>query len=39
MTRTAPDREWWTAEELAASGLPDVPTTKRRVNAAARLAL
>ncbi len=25
-------REWWTAEELAASGLPDLPASKRGVN-------
>ncbi|QEW21212.1 Mu DNA-binding domain protein [Marinibacterium anthonyi] len=30
-----PDKEWWTAAELAEAGLPDVPTTKRRVNAMA----
>ena len=30
-----PDREWWTADELAAAGLPDMPGTKRRVNALA----
>lgn len=28
-----PHQEWWTAAEIAASGLPDLPTTKRRVNA------
>ena len=35
MSRAAPEREWWTAEELASSSLPDMPTTKRRVNAMA----
>lgn len=25
-------REWWTAEEIAASGLPDMPSSKRGVN-------
>lgn len=33
MSRLVPDQEWWTAEELAASGLPGLPSTKRRVNA------
>jgi len=38
MKSATPAREWWTAEALAAAGLPDVPTTKRNVNAmAARL--
>ena len=32
MTRIAPDQEWWTAEEIAASGLPDLPASKRGVN-------
>lgn len=32
MTRMVPDQEWWTAEELAASELPDLPGTKRGVN-------
>jgi hypothetical protein len=27
-----PTQEWWTAEEIAASGLPDLPATKRGVN-------
>ena len=31
MTRAA-HQEWWTADQLAASGLPDVPATKRAVN-------
>ncbi|HAW49191.1 MAG TPA: transposase [Roseovarius sp.] len=28
---TRPDREWWTAAEIAAAGLPDIPGTKRGV--------
>lgn len=32
MTRSAPQREWWTTAELAASGLPDVPNTRRGVD-------
>lgn len=32
MTRGAPHQEWWTAQELASAGLPDVPVTKRGVN-------
>lgn len=32
MSRKGPAQEWWTAAELASSGLPDLPTTKRRVN-------
>lgn len=32
MTRLAPDQEWWTAEEIAAAALPDMPGTKRGVN-------
>ena len=35
MTRIVPAQEWWTADELADSGLPDLPTTKRRINALA----
>lgn len=35
MTQAKPVKEWWTAEELALSSLPDLPTTKRRVNALA----
>ena len=27
-----PEQEWWTAEEIAASGLPDCPASKRGVN-------
>lgn len=30
--RLAPDREWWTAEEIAVAALPDLPGTKRGVN-------
>lgn len=36
MSRIVPDREWWTAEELAASGLPGVPTSRQGVDAAAK---
>ncbi len=32
MTRLAPDQEWWTADEIAAAALPDLPATKRGVN-------
>ena len=35
MTAAAPDRLWWTADEIAAAMLPDMPGTKRRVNALA----
>lgn len=31
MTRIAPQQEWWTASELAASGLPDLPETRQGV--------
>lgn len=31
----APAQLWWTAAEIAAACLPDLPTTKRRVNALA----
>lgn len=31
----APDQIWWTADEIAAETLPDMPGTKRRVNAMA----
>lgn len=30
-----PAQEWWTAEELASAGLPDLPASKRGVNALA----
>lgn len=33
MTAIAPHQEWWTAAEIADSGLPDLPPTKRNVNA------
>ncbi|MGR3436840.1 MAG: DNA-binding domain-containing protein, partial [Shimia sp.] len=33
---SAPIQEWWSAAELAAAGLPEVPSTRRGVNAAAR---
>ncbi len=33
MTIPAPSREWWTADALAASGLPDVPSTQQGVDA------
>lgn len=29
---SAPDRQWWTAAEIATAGLPDLPRSKRRVN-------
>lgn len=35
MTGPAPAREWWTADALAASGLPDVPATRQGVDALA----
>ena len=30
--RLTPEREWWTAEEIAVAALPDLPATKRGVN-------
>ncbi|MBV6635122.1 MAG: transposase, partial [Mameliella sp.] len=33
---TAPAQTWWTAAEIAEACLPDMPTTKRRVNDLAR---
>ena len=36
MSGPSPAQEWWSAAELAASGLPDVPGTKRKVNEMAR---
>lgn len=33
MTALAPAQEWWSPEEIAASGLPDVPGTRRGVAA------
>lgn len=35
MRRTDGTGTWWTADEIAAATLPDMPTTKRRVNALA----
>lgn len=37
--RLTPDREWWTAEEIAAAALPDLPATKRGVNLQAERAV
>lgn len=36
MTEAAPDRIWWSAAEIADAGLPDMPKTKRKVNAVAK---
>ena len=33
MTVLAPEREWWTASELADAALPDMPTTRQNVEA------
>lgn len=33
--RSVPAQEWWSAQELASASLPDVPVTKRGVNAMA----
>lgn len=33
MMPSNPEQIWWTADEIAAAVLPDMPTTKRRVNA------
>lgn len=35
MTQDAPKKIWWTAAEIADAALPDLPTTKRKVNARA----
>ncbi len=35
MSERQPDQAWWTADEVASACLPDMPTTKRRVNALA----
>jgi len=35
MSQTEPKKTWWTAEEIASANLPDMATTKRRVNSAA----
>ncbi|MDO9639655.1 MAG: transposase domain-containing protein [Pseudotabrizicola sp.] len=32
-TRLTPAREWWTAEEIAAAALPDMPATRQGVDA------
>jgi len=32
MSRDLPEKIWWTAAEIAAATLPDLPTTKRKVN-------
>lgn len=32
MSDITPFQEWWTADEIAESGLPDLPATKRGVN-------
>ena len=36
MSDPAPAQKWWSASELATSGLPDMPRTKRKVNEMAR---
>lgn len=36
MAMTAPDKEWWTASDLAAAGLPDVPASQQGVEALAK---
>lgn len=36
MIRTEPEQLWWTADELASSGLPELPGTKRGINLLAR---
>ena len=35
MTRLNPDKEWWTAAELADAGLPDLPNSRRGIAALA----
>jgi len=30
MTGMAPEKAWWTAQELADAALPDVPGTRQR---------
>ena len=35
MTRLAPAQEWWTAAEIAAAALPDMPTTHQNITSAA----
>ncbi|TNF16799.1 MAG: transposase [Rhodobacteraceae bacterium] len=36
MSKSAPDREWWSPAALAQSGLPDVPGTRQGVDALAK---
>ncbi len=36
MGLSAPDREWWTASDLAAAGLPDLPASQQGVEALAK---
>lgn len=31
MTTLAPDREWWSASELADAALPDLPATRQNI--------
>lgn len=33
MTRLVPDQEWWTAEEISAAALPDLPGSRQGVEA------
>ncbi len=33
MSELRPDKEWWTAQEIADAVLPDMPATKRNINA------
>lgn len=36
MALSAPDREWWTATDLADAGLPDLPATRQGVETVAK---
>lgn len=36
MTRIEPDREWWTAADLAAADLPDMPATQQGIDSYAK---
>lgn len=36
MKQATPAREWWTAEALAAAGLPDVPTSQKGIDLLAK---
>lgn len=36
MSQLHPDKEWWTASELAEAGLPDLPSSQRGVDAHAK---